>query len=531
LLDFRPIEESLREFENMRKGKYDANAATLRMKMDMLSPNPNMWDQVAYRIKYMPHPHAGDTWCIYPTYDYTHCIIDSLEHIDYSICTLEFETRRESYYWVLEALDLYRPKVYEMSRLNISYTVLSKRKLLKLVMNGYMRGWDDPRMPTIKGLRRRGYTATIMNSFCREIGVTRNANTVQYERLAAVARTILHESAPRVMAVLHPVKVILTNFDEVTGVLNTNLTVPNFPFDSSRGSHSVPLEAIVYVDRADVRLVDSEDFYGLAPQKIVGLKYAYRIFVDTVEGDATTGAVSTVYARLLREEDYSGEKPKTAVQWVPATSAVAIEARLYSHLFLLEEPHDETWEAELNPTSEVVVKTALADPSIIATIFGSHDHIVQESKEKHVQFERVGFFFLDRDSVIDSITPANSKLVFNLTVNLKDSKPKDETAVSNATGAGRSRKEEQMKALAEKHARMNIRAEEFFRSQTNLYSAFDEDGVPTHDMAGEKLSKSAWKKLRKEWEKQKQLYESAHLAEKASASDAAATANDQTDIF
>lgn len=194
----RPIEESLAEFENMRKGKYSASAATLRLKMDMTSPNPNMWDQVAYRIKYVPHPHAGSEWCIYPTYDYTHCIIDSLEHIDYSICTLEFETRRESYFWVLEALNLYRPKVYEMSRLNISYTVLSKRKLLKLVNCGYMRGWDDPRMPTIKGLRRRGYLPSIINAFCRDIGATRNANIVQYERLAAIARSTLHETSPRV---------------------------------------------------------------------------------------------------------------------------------------------------------------------------------------------------------------------------------------------------------------------------------------------------------------------------------------------
>lgn len=194
----RPIEESLREFEKMRKGLYGASDAILRLKMDMTSPNPNMWDQVAYRIKYVPHPHAGDKWCIYPTYDYTHCIIDSIEDIDYSICTLEFETRRESYFWVLEALDLYRPKVYEMSRLNISYTVLSKRKLLKLVMNNYMRGWDDPRMPTIKGLRRRGYTANIINEFCRDIGVTRNMNVVQYERIAAIARAQLHETSPRV---------------------------------------------------------------------------------------------------------------------------------------------------------------------------------------------------------------------------------------------------------------------------------------------------------------------------------------------
>jgi len=207
----RPIEESLQEFVNMKNGKYAANAATLRLKMDMLSPNPNMWDQVAYRIKYVPHPHTGSEWCIYPTYDYTHCIIDSLEHIDYSICTLEFETRRESYFWVLEALDLYRPKVYEMSRLNISYTVLSKRKLLKLVNNGYMRSWDDPRMPTIKGLRRRGYTASILNAFCSDIGATRNMNIVQYEKLNSWARNNLHESSPRVMVVLKPLLVSVRN--------------------------------------------------------------------------------------------------------------------------------------------------------------------------------------------------------------------------------------------------------------------------------------------------------------------------------
>lgn len=182
----RPVEESLRLFADMRKGKFDANAATLRLKMDMNSPNPNMWDQVAYRIKYVAHPHAGSDWCIYPTYDYTHCIVDSLEHIDYSICTLEFESRRESYFWVLEALNMYRPRVYEMSRLNVSYTVLSKRKLLKLVESGFVRGWDDPRMPTVKGLRRRGYTRHILNSFCDEIGATRNENVVQYERLNAM---------------------------------------------------------------------------------------------------------------------------------------------------------------------------------------------------------------------------------------------------------------------------------------------------------------------------------------------------------
>lgn len=198
-------------FDDMRLGKFKENTATLRLKMDMSSANFNMYDQVAYRIKFIPHPHAGEKWVIYPTYDYTHCIVDSLEHVDYSICTLEFETRRESYYWVLEALQLYRPKVYEFSRLNITYTVLSKRKLLKLVKGNQVQGWDDPRMPTIKGLRRRGYTADILNAFCKDIGVTRNENVIQYERLQHWARAILNETAPRAMGVLNPILLTITN--------------------------------------------------------------------------------------------------------------------------------------------------------------------------------------------------------------------------------------------------------------------------------------------------------------------------------
>lgn len=506
----RPIEESLREFENMRKGKYDANAATLRLKMDMYSPNPNMWDQVAYRIKYMPHPHAGDKWCIYPTYDYTHCIIDSLEHIDYSICTLEFETRRESYYWVLEALDLYRPKVYEMSRLNISYTVLSKRKLLKLVMNGYMRGWDDPRMPTIKGLRRRGYSAKIMNTFCNEIGVTRNFNTVQYERLAAVARSVLHDSAPRVMGILQPVVLHLTNWTEVTGLAVDAakiLNVPNFPFDASRGTHEVPFTHEVYIDRSDIRLVDSDDFYGFAPNKTVALKYTgYRVHVERIEVDEATNTVKEVFAILLKEDEHPEWKAKTTVQWVSVAQAVPVEVRMYNHLFVTEEPNDATWEQELNPASEIVMKDAKVDPSIWSTLFSGAIDPVEGEALRHVQFERIGFFVVDKDTNV-----ADKKVVMNLTVNLKDSKPVSETT-SDATASGepanKSRKEEQARQLAEKKARMSIPAEEFFRRQTDLYSAWDAEGVPTHDAAGEKLSKSAYKKLKKDWEKQKQLYDS-----------------------
>lgn len=438
----RPVEENLREFENMRKGKYSANEATLRLKMDMTSPNPNMWDQVAYRIKYMPHPHAGADWCIYPTYDYTHCIIDSLEHIDYSICTLEFETRRESYYWVLEALDLYRPKVYEMSRLNISYTVLSKRKLLKLVMNGYMRGWDDPRMPTIKGLRRRGYSKDILNNFCNEIGVTRNSNTVQYERLAAVARSTLNDVAPRVMGILSPVIVHLSGAVEE----GKDVTIANFPFDSNRGSHTLKVEKTIYIDRSDFRLEDSSDYYGLVPdsKKMVLLKYVgYRVVCTSYEVNEKN-EVTVLHCSVVPESERVGEKPKATIQWIPSSAAVPVEARLYNPLFIIEEPNDDTWEAELNPESEIVMSKALVDSSLL-------DYL---RPEQHVQFERIGYFVLDnKDTVIDATDKSKSKIVLNLTVGLKDSKPAPPVS-ANATaapvGASRSRKEEQDRQLAEK---------------------------------------------------------------------------------
>lgn len=489
----RPIEENLREFENMRKGKYAANEATLRLKMDMNSPNPNMWDQVAYRIKYMPHPHAGDKWCIYPTYDYTHCIIDSLEHIDYSICTLEFETRRESYFWVLEALDLYRPKVYEMSRLNISYTVLSKRKLLKLVNSGFMRGWNDPRMPTISGFRRRGYSAEILNSFCREIGVTRNSNIVQYEKLSAVARNQLHEISPRVMGVLKPLKVHLTNFKDAP---THEFEVADFPFDASRGSHKVTAEEFVYIDASDFRMEDSNDYYGLAPNKIVNLKYAFHIKCTDVKLDSE-GKPELLIAEILLGDDH--QKPKGSIQWVGANSAVKVESRVYNPLFTVEEP-DDNWEAQLNKESEVVYQNSLVDPSFINILSNAKTPEGSTIPTVYVQYERIGFFFLDIDSNLNE-----KKYVLNMTVGLKENKPVDPTTSSNTVN--RSRKEEQDRQLAEKLARMNIPPQELFKSQTDLYSKFDEDGVPTHDAAGEPLSKSAYKKLKKDWEKQKKLYE------------------------
>ena len=215
-----PVARNLELFEKMKLGFFDEGTYTLRLKMDLTSSNPNLYDLVAFRIKYTPHPHAGSGWCIYPSYDFTHGICDSLEHIDYSICTLEFEARREPYYWILWALDLYRPAVYEMSRLNLAYTVLSKRRLIKLVDAHHVRGWDDPRMPTVSGMRRRGYTKEIINNFCNDVGATRAANLVSMEKLDQTARLALAPTARRVMAALDPVKVVLTNFAEETAVVD-----------------------------------------------------------------------------------------------------------------------------------------------------------------------------------------------------------------------------------------------------------------------------------------------------------------------
>lgn len=327
-------------------------------------------------------------------------------------------------------------QVYEMSRLNMSYTVLSKRKLLKLVMNGYMRGWDDPRMPTIKGLRRRGYTPAILNAYCNEIGVTRNMNIVQYERLASIARAQLHDTTPRVMGVVYPLKVVISGRDFSNAAANT-FTVPDFPFDVTRGTHTVTAESYVYIDRSDFRLEDSEDYFGLAPGKVVGLKYAFRIRCDSVETNKSTGEPILLRCTALPDSDAPEDKPKGTIQWVPASTAVKVEVRLYNHLFTVEEPTDEGWESELNPQSEVVIRDALIDSSIFNW---------KPVPEKHFQFERIGFFVVDKDSVIDATNPKNSKLVLNLTVNLKDSKPKSTTAA----GPSRSRKEEQAKQLAEK---------------------------------------------------------------------------------
>lgn len=491
------VERNLEMFKKMRMGLFDEGTYTLRLKMDFESSNPNMYDLVAYRIKYTPHPHAGKGWCIYPAYDFTHGICDSLEHIDYSICTLEFETRREPYYWILWALDMYRPKVYEMSRLNIQYTVLSKRRLLKLVTNNFVRGWSDPRMPTISGLRRRGYTKEIINSFCNDVGATRAMNVVEMVKLYQTARLVLSATSRRCMAALDPIEVVITNYEEEAAKAETmTFEVQNSPTDASLGLHTVTLTDVIYLDASDFRLKDSSQYYGLAPNKAVGLKYHGGNLVcdEVVEKD---GKVTTLKCHLDNSE--GRPKPKTYLSWVPK-DGIRCEVRVYDHLFTVPEPSDQ-WEDELNPKSEVVHPQAIVDPSV-RELVDVKDVDVWKSNYA-LQFERMGYFCVDTDTTYESKT-GKGKLVFNRTVSLKEEVFKKELT-DQEVAAIEARKLQAKKDLEAKDLRMKIDPVNLFREAEEYkgkYSKFNEEtGVPTHAADGSELTKSAMKKLDKEKQK------------------------------
>ncbi|KAI0563394.1 Glutamine--tRNA ligase [Gracilaria domingensis] len=391
----RTVEENIRLFDDMRKGKYGEGEATLRMKIDMKHPNLVMRDPVAYRVIHAPHPHVGDKWCVYPSYDYTHCIVDSLEWITHSLCTLEFEIRRDSYYWLLEALDLYRPFVWESSRLNLEYTVMSKRKLKQLVEQGYVRGWDDPRMPTLVGMRRRGYSPNSLNRFCNAIGVSRANNVIGMHVLEHWVRTEHDSNSKRVLAVLRPLKVTIRNFEE-----NEILSVSNHPKKEEMGKREVLLTKTVYIERTDFRLADEKGYYGLAPGKSAMLRYAYPIkVVDVVEENNEV-------VELVADMDYAkSTKPKGVLHWV-GENAISFEARLYSTLFKSPDPSvlKDDWLNDLNEEGEVVVKDCLIEAS-------AEDSKVGET----FQFERTGYFTVDSES-------SAAKMVFNMTVSLRDSR-------------------------------------------------------------------------------------------------------------
>ncbi|KAH6771455.1 glutamine-tRNA ligase [Perilla frutescens var. hirtella] len=401
----RPVEESLKLFDDMKRGLIEEGKATLRMKQDMQSDNFNMYDLIAYRIKFTPHPHAGDKWCIYPSYDYAHCTVDSLENITHSLCTLEFETRRASYYWLLDALGLYQPYVWEYSRLNITNTVMSKRKLNRLVTEKWVDGWDDPRLMTLAGLRRRGVTATAINTFVRGIGITRSdCSVIRLDRLEYHIREELNKMAPRTLVVLNPLKVVITNMDAAVMDLDAKKW-PDAPADDASSFYKVPFSKVVYIEQSDFRMKDSKDYYGLAPGKSVLLRYAFPIkCTDVILGDDN----ETVLEICAEYDPSKKTKPKGVLHWVsessPGVEPLKVEVRLFDKLFNSENPAElDDWLSDLNPHSKVVIKDAYAVPSLKNASVGDG-----------FQFERLGYFAVDPDS-----TP--EKLVFNRTVTLRDS--------------------------------------------------------------------------------------------------------------
>lgn len=394
------VEENLTKFENMRKGMYEEGKACLRMKFDMKHDNPCMRDPVAYRIKYKPHPHVGDKWCVYPTYDFEHCIVDSLENITHSLCTLEFEIRRESYYELLKVLDLYKPKVWEYSRLNLTYTVMSKRRLQQLVEEKWVKGWDDPRMPTLNGLKRRGYTSESINNFIDLVGVARrgNENVISIKLLEHCVRQDLDNRAPRTMAVLEPLRVVITNLTE-----NSTLEVPDFPKNPEKGSHKITVSPVIFIDKSDFQLSDSSSFFGLAPGKIVGLKYCpFKIKCIDVVKDGEN--VSEVRCEAI----YEDMKVKGVLHWISAEDSTPAEVRLYDTLFKSENPNDTgNWLNDFNHDSLTVLSGVLISKSLAETV----------KVEDKFQFERVGYFSLDPDST-------DHLKVFNRVVTLQEGKKK-----------------------------------------------------------------------------------------------------------
>lgn len=405
----RTVEENLRLFEDMRRGKFAEGECCLRFKGDMKHDNPNMRDLVAYRVKYVPHPVAGNEWCVYPSYDFTHCLVDSIEHVTHSLCTLEFERRRESYNWLVDVLGLYRPLVWEFSRLNLTNTVLSKRKIIRLVKEKYVRGWDDPRMSTINAFRRKGYTAEAINLFCEKIGVTRAPNTISYSLLEQCCRLDLDPKVHRAMVVLHPLKVVLTNIPE--DAPDEEITVKNHPF-IDMGTHKVPLSRVVYIERSDFRVVDEKGYFGLAPGKEGMLKYAYNIKVTDFVQDSKTGEVTEIHATVDRT---NATKVKGVFHWVAESKTqppLTAEVRLYERLFTVENPNElkDDFLDFINPNSEQVITGAKADVSFKGVKVGDR-----------FQFERQGFFVVDKDTKGDA-------LVFNRTVTLKESKSLKEMA-------------------------------------------------------------------------------------------------------
>lgn len=402
----RSIDESLDLFKRMRAGEFEDGSRVLRAKIDMASSNLNMRDPVMYRILHKSHHRTGDKWCIYPTYDWAHGLEDSIEGITHSICTLEFEAHRPLYDWFLDELGVYHPRQIEFARLNLSHTIMSKRKLLELVKEKYVNGWDDPRMPTISGLRRRGYTPESIRVFAERIGVAKADNMVDIALLEHCLREDLNKRAPRVMAVLRPLKVIIDNYPEDRV---EEMEAINNPEDSGMGTRKVPFSRVLYVEREDFREDPPKKWFRLAPGREVRLRYAYYITCVDVVRDEKTGEVvelHCIYDPASRGGwAADGRKVRGTLHWVSAAHALEAEVRLYEHLFTKENPGEEKdvdFKTYLNPNSLEVLTSCLVEPSLAGAKPGSR-----------YQFERQGYFCVDPDST-------DEKLVFNRAVTLRD---------------------------------------------------------------------------------------------------------------
>jgi len=402
----RSIQENLDLFERMKAGEFPDGSRTLRAKIDMSHPNLNMRDPVMYRILHATHHRTDDKWCIYPTYDWAHGFEDSIERITHSICTLEFENHRPLYDWFLDAVGAYHPQQIEFARLNLSFTVMSKRKLLQLVQQGLVRGWDDPRLPTICGLRRRGYSSESIRNFCQVIGVNKFNSTIDIALLEHCVREDLNKTSPRVMAVLRPLKLIIDNYPEG---LAEEMEAVNNPEDPSAGTRKVPFSRELYIERDDFMENPPKKFYRLAPGREVRLRYAYFVRCVDVVKDASgeTVELHCTYDPATRGGDApDGRKVKSTLHWVCARHAINAEVRLYQSLFTKEDPDDvpqgQDFTANLNPNSLVVLTDCKVEPSL------------KNAKPlQRFQFERLGYFCADPDS-------ADGKLIFNRTVTLKD---------------------------------------------------------------------------------------------------------------
>ena len=404
----RSVEENLDLFRRMRAGEFADGTKTLRAKIDMTHPNLNMRDPVLYRILHVDHHRTGDKWCIYPTYDWTHGQSDAIEGITHSLCTLEFENHRPLYDWFIDNLPVpHRPRQIEFAAVGIGYTVMSKRYHKQLVNEGYVNGWDDPRMPTVAGMRRRGITPEAIQAFVKGIGVTKSEGMIEMAYLEHHIRQDLNKRSPRVMAVLNPLKVVITNYPEGE---SEQLEAVNNPEDPSAGIRAVPFSRELYIEREDFMEEPPKKFYRLAPGREVRLRYAYFIRCEDVIKDADGNVIELhcTYDPATRGGDApDGRKVKATLHWVSVPHAINAEARLYDRLFDVENPmspgDDKTWLEHLNPDSLKVVDDCWVEPSLSGSASGTR-----------IQFERLGYFCVDSDSTTD-------KLVFNRTATLRDS--------------------------------------------------------------------------------------------------------------